>query len=97
MLIMELSIDSRKREKACYINRQFGVLKMRNGVGRQTIDQIAYAAMRHTSLIPIAIVQQLLVKERRVPTRGDSCMWTFLPANYMAERNVSVKVVSITL
>ena len=57
MLIMKLSIDSHKREKACYVHKQFGALKMGNDVGQKTLRQIAYVLIHQTALIPTAIIQ----------------------------------------
>lgn len=54
--IMRLSTYFHKRKKACYINRQFGVLKRWSSI-KNPIGKIAYAAMRQTALILTAIIQ----------------------------------------
>ena len=57
MLIMKLSIDSHKREKACCSDKHFGALKMRNDMGQKTLGQIAYVDRRKMALILTSIIQ----------------------------------------
>ena len=98
--IMKLSTYFHKRKKACYTNRQFGVLKMESGGEENNRQNCLYSytsnGANSDSYYP-NIIGSTIVRERRLPTRVNSALWTFLPTNDMTGLIVSVKVVSITL
>ena len=71
-LIMKFSVHFHKREKACSINRQSGLLKM-EGDGDETngpncLCRYASNGANPDNYYP-NIINQLIVRERRLPTR----------------------------
>ena len=98
--IMKLSTYFHKRKMACYINRQFGVLKRESRIkepNRQNcLRRNASNGANSDSYYP-NIIESTIVRKRRLPARENSAVCTFLLANYMIGLIVSVKVVSITL